>query len=45
MLIFMPLLMITSTGFWSAAQGASHLAPIVMVILGINALCDVTVMT
>ena len=44
-LIFMPLLMIMSPGFWSAAQGPSHLASIVMIILpsGISELCDVTV--
>jgi hypothetical protein len=45
MLIFIPLPMIMSPGFWSAAQGPSHLASIVMVILpsGISGRCDVTV--
>jgi len=44
-LIFMPLLMTMSPGFWSAAQAPSHLASIVITILppGISSLSDVTV--
>jgi hypothetical protein len=44
MLIFLPLAMIMSPGFWSAVQGPIHLAAIVMVLLaGVLSLCDVTV--
>ena len=45
MFILKPLPMIMSPGFWSAVQGPSHLAAIVMVILppGRAALSEVTV--
>src|SRR5258707_13724181 len=44
-LILTPLPKTMSPGFWSAAQGPSHLASIVIIILppGISSLCDVTV--
>jgi hypothetical protein len=39
---FVPLPVIMSPGFWSAAHGPSHFAEIVMALLAPPSLCEVT---